>query len=313
MYGLNGVILAVPFDPATRSVLGGPVSLIDGVGQPQANTGAMHFALSSTGTAVYAPGLGESGRLLLWVDRSGLEEFLPFSAASYLSVALSPDGRRAAVGVTGVENPDVYVADLDRGTLTRVTTDASDDRLPIWSPDGQSLVFTSDRQGRAGLFLKMADGTGTAQELLLLDESIADVGAVDWTPTGDAIVVEVGHGSLLNNRDIGLVSVGDDSSWMPLIASEAAEISPAISPDGHWLAYSSNETGRFEIYVQRFPELGGRQTISTSGGHSPLWSSDGRELYYLRTVDGPPVAMMAVSIEGADSELRAGQPEELFD
>ena len=141
---------------------------------------------------------------------------------------------------------------------------------------------------------------------------MADLGAFNWTPDGAAIVVEVGHGTAAENRDIGLVSLDSSGSWTRLLDTEAREISPAISPDGRWIAYSSDETGRFELYVRRFPELDQRQTISTNGGHSPWWSSDGQELYYLLAVIGPPVAMMAVPVESTDPALRPGQPEELF-
>ena len=309
VYGLNGVILAVPFEPERREVLGGPVSLIDGVRQAQVNSGAMYFAVTDSGTAVYAPGDIESGRSLMWVDRGGRAEVLEIPANSYLGASVSPSGRHAAVGITNVENPDIYVADLDRGTLTRVTTDAGDDRFPIWSPDGQSVVFTSTREGRVGLFRKAADGTGAAELLVLFDESVTDVGANNWTPDGAAIVVEV-EANL--DRHIGLVSLDTPDSWVRVIDSEAREFTPAISPDGRWIAYSSDETGRSEIYVQRFPELGQRRPISTNGGHSPQWSSDGSELYYLHSLNGPPLAMIAVPIESGDTTLTPGLPEEWF-
>ena len=152
VYGRDGVVLAVPFDPALRRVLGGPVSLIDSVGQALVDSGAMHFALADNGTAAYIPGVVESRTSLIWVDRDGRGEVLPFPADAYLSVSLSPNGRQAGVGIDNADNQDVYVADVDRGTLTRVTFHPADDRHPIWSPDGQSLVFTSTRGGRVGLF-----------------------------------------------------------------------------------------------------------------------------------------------------------------
>ena len=221
----------------------------------------------------------------MWVDRSGEEEPLAAAARDYLSLSLSPDGTRAAVGLgSDSGNADVWVSELARGTLTRVTTDAALDTRPLWDPDGRSVVFVSDRDGPLAVYRKAADGTGTAEPLVTFDEAVTGITPYDWSADGsrlfvDAILPETG-------RDVGMVSVEEPGTWEPLIHTAARELSPAISPDGRWLAYTSDETGRNEIYVVRFPELEARRPISVGGGSGPTWSADGSELIYLRTPGG---------------------------
>ncbi len=227
-------------------------------------------------------------------------------------MSLSPDGRRAALGTDDGENLDVWVAELERGSLTRVTTDAARDSKPLWTPDGEAVVYESIRDGAHALYRKAADGTGTAEHLFTFDGA-SEVSPLDWTPDGTALLVMVT--TLETSQDIGLVSIEPpgSASWEPVIQTDAAEYSPALSPDGRWLAYASDETGRDEIYVQRFPELGQRLPISIGGGFGPAWSADGHELFYLFAPDGPPLAMMRVAIESDGTTLTAGQPERLFD
>jgi hypothetical protein len=134
----------------------------------------------------------------------------------------------------------------------------------------------------------------------------------DWTPDGTALLVSV---EMDRNDGIGLVSLEAPGSWEPLIHSEADEDCPSLSPDGGWIAYESDDTGEAEIYVQRFPDLGGRRLISIGGGYTPTWSPDGKELFYLRpvSVGGAPGTMMRVAVEREGTTLTAGQPEELFE
>ncbi len=221
-------------------------------------------------------------------------------------------GQGSALGTSGGENQDVWVADLERGSLTRVTTDAGADTKPLWTPDGQSVVYESVRDGVRALYRKAADGTGTAGQLLTFDGA-TEVSPFDWTPDGAALLVMVTMPE--TRQDIGLVSIEPtgSASWEPLIKTDASDYYPALSPDGRWLAYGSDETGREEVYVQRFPELGQRLPISVGGGFAPAWSADGREMFYLLSPSGPPVAMMRVAIESDGTTLTAGQPERLFD
>ena len=280
IYSRHGVLFGVAFDADRRTTVGGPVALLEGV-SPANATGASHFTLANNGTLVYRPGavggLSEA-RGLVRVDRTGAMEYLPVPPKPYLGIRLSPDGTQVAVGTDGIANLDVWTADLDRGSITRVTTDAAADTWPIWSPNGESLVFASTRDGDPALYRKAADGTGIVERLFSLD------GATQIVP----------------------------HDWEPLVHSQQREGRPAISPNSRWMAYDSQDTGRSEVYVQRFPELGGQRPISVGGGFAPIWSQDGMELFYLRAPTGPPVAMMRVAIDADGTTLTAGQPEELF-
>ena len=314
VYALNGVLYGVAFDVEAGQVVGGPVSLIEGV-RTSGNTGVAQFSVAGNGSLVYVPGSAgdaDASRGLMWVDAAGQAAPLPVERDQYLGISLSPDGTRAAVGTNAAENRDVWVVDLARGSRTRVTTDAEVDHLPLWSPDGESVVFASLREETPALYRKPADGTGVAERLVTIDGAMF-IAANGWTPDGTALVATVS--TSLDQSDIGLVPLtsSGSSSWEPLIQSDAQEFDGAISPDGRWLAYASNETGRNEIYVQRFPELGQRQAISIGGGYGPAWSADGRSLSYILSVGTGPLAIMRVSIESDGTTLTAGQPERLFD
>ena len=314
VYALNGVLYGVAFDVEAGQVVGGPVSLIEGV-RTSGNTGVAQFSVAGNGSLVYVPGSAgdaDASRGLMWVDAAGQAAPLPVERDQYLGISLSPDGTRAAVGTNAAENRDVWVVDLARGSRTRVTTDAELDHLPLWSPDGESVVFASLREETPALYRKPADGTGVAERLVTIDGAMF-IAANGWTPDGTALVATAS--TSLDQSDIGLVPLtsSGSSSWEPLIQSDAQEFDGAISPDGRWLAYASNETGRNEIYVQRFPELGQRQAISIGGGYGPAWSADGRSLSYILSVGTGPLAIMRVSIESDGTTLTAGQPERLFD
>ncbi len=312
VYAASGTLRAVAFDLEALEIVGNPVPVLDGV--VTKTSGAANFDLAEDGSLVYLPGSAAGGsaeRGLMWVDGAGQEEALPPAPGPYLSVSLSPDGSRAALGMNAGENLDIWVAELERGSLTRVTTDAAPDTKPLWTPDGEFVVYESLRDGTPALYRKAADGTGPAEHLFTLDGATQIV-PYDWTPNGTALLVMVETQE--TSRDIGLVSLEPPGSWEPLIQTEAREWYPALSPDGRWLAYASTETGRSEVYVQRFPELGQRRPISLEGGFGPAWSADGRELFYLLAPGGGgPQAMMRVAIESDATTLTAGQPERLFD
>ena len=307
VYALNGTLLAQGFDLDQRTVQGGAVALVDGV-RSTASSGVVMFSVSSDGTLVFVPGTsGSDGDLqLVWVDRQGNEEFLDVEAAPYERPRLSADGTRVAVEIQGDDGTSaVWVADAARGTLLRVTDAPAS--APIWTPDGQHLVFASQRDGESGLFRQSADGTGEVEHLATLENS-GRIRAGNWSPDGSRLVV-----STRGNGNIGVLTMEGEPSWSPLLDSTTTEDNPAISPDGQWIAYESDDTGRTEIYVERFPELGLRQPISTDGGYDPIWSPDGRELFYLGTRGGGAPDDVVVVTFDPGPPASVGTPEVLFD
>ena len=309
----SGALWAVPFDRAALEIAGTPAPVVEGVRVMRG--GAVLYATADDGSLVYVPGTaGTDARSLVWVDRGGQEELLTLPARDYDTLSLSPDGTRAAVVAGGDDgNVDVWVSELARGTLTRLTTRPGVDTYPLWSPDGQRVVFMSTEDGRVTLYQQAADGSGTP-ERLLTDETMTDLVPYDWSPDGETLFLT--GVSPDTDRDVGMVASDGSGTWTPLVQTPARDLAPAISPDGRWLAYASNESGLYEVYVQRFPEMLGRQQVSVGTGHRPHWSDDGRELFYLRAPTGPPRAVVRVTVEPTDSDppaLDFGTEEVLFD
>ena len=312
VYGVQGTLLAVGFD-AERLELSDatPVALVEDVAMRDERGGGAQFALADNGTLVYVSG-GPSGgggeRSLVWVDRDGREEPLPnIPPAPYVRPRLSPDGTRLAVDVQPSDgNADVWVHDLTRGTRGTLTTNAARDSGPLWTPDGTRLVFHSTRDNDSYLYSKSADGTGDAERLMAASEGRTSVIPAGWSEDGQTLVFwEIEGGASPGN--IGRVSLGAAESAELIIATEFRESAPSMAPGGDWIAYFSNESGTDEVYVQRFPELGDKVTISTAGGREPVWSRDGTELFYRG-----PEGMMVVPVE-TEPTFRVGVPELLFD
>ena len=307
----SGALWAVPFDPDSLEMVGNPVPVVEGVRVE--GGGAVQFAIAGDGTLVYIPGAAAtaSNREILWVDLDGQEEPLSTPARNYRSVVLSPDGRQALLEIEEEGGSDVWVTEMARGTLTRITTDPGLDSSPLWSTDGRRVVFSSNRSGRVELLWKAADGTGTAETLASFDEAVSLVRPYSWSPDGSVLAIEVSNPD--TGSDVGLVSVDGTGDWEPLIQTAANEEEPVISPDGRWIAYASDETGELQVYVQRFPDLGDRRQVSVGFAHHLTWSRDANALIYLR--GGPPNAVMRVTVEddAATGEPVVGTAEHLLD
>ena len=299
VYGANGTLRAVPFDLARLAVTGDPVPLLEGV--MTAPNGAVQFSLSADGSLVYVAGDAGSQsppRTLVWVDRQGREEPLPAPPRTYRYPRLSPDGTKVALDIQDQEN-DIWVWDVPRVTLTRLTFDPGLDRTPVWTPDGQRIAFSSQQDGPPNLFWQAADGTGSVERLL---ESTNSQFPTSFSPDGARLV----FGDTPN--DIAVLALEDERQMTSLVQTTFSERSGEISPDGRWLAYESNESGQREIYVRPFPDIDtGRWQVSTGGGNHPVWARSGEELFYL----APDVAVMRVAVEGA-ATFRAGTPTRLF-
>ena len=192
-------------------------------------------------------------------------------------------------------------------TLTNLTTDARADDVPIWTPDGKRIVFASTREGsRFAFFSKRADGTGAAERLLLGDGA-GYTFPFSWSADGSTLAFQ--YLGPTTESDIGVHTMDGDGTWAPLLATRAREMHPAISPDGAWIAYTSELAGTSEVYIERFPNLGDRRQVSTGGGRAPVWSRSGHELFYRRSSDR---AMMVVPIDYSPTP-KPGEAEYLFD
>ena len=311
----SGALWAVPFDLGRLDTVGTPVPLVEGVRIE--NGGAVQYAVADNGTLVYIPEGDASGmtKSLLWVDSDGDEQPLAVDSGDYRSLSLSPDGNQAALEIAGTgDETDIWVADLTRGTRYRITRDDGTAQSPLWSPDGRRVVFMSRRNGHAELFSTPADGTGEAELLVSFDASMRRAARpTGWLPDGGLIVQANFTGT---TGDIGVVSPDGDNSWQPLVQTTDYEGGAVIDPNGRWMAYYANDSGRPQLYIQRFPDLSGRRPV-TPNAYLPTWSPDGRELFYLRNPDdGPPDAVMRVTVQDPDpvgGEIGLGDPAVLVD
>jgi eukaryotic-like serine/threonine-protein kinase len=314
IYGLRGTILALPFDVASLSTSGGPTPVVDGVWQP--GSPATQLAVSATGTLVYGPPpeVTEALRTLVWVNRQGREEAIPVPPRRYGHPRLAPDGTRLALHYVGDnQNVDVWVWDFARGTWTRITSHPTIDTEPVWTLDGERLIFTSRRTGTIALFSQAANGAGTAEQLSLLSGQSNAAPAL--SPDGRHLVIRTASqgSSYLTMLDLGDSLRAPTSSSpgvrsTPLLQTEFEEYNAEISPDGKWMAYTSNESGAFEVHVRPFPDVTrGQWQVSNGGGTEPLWSRDGRELFYR----GPNHGVMTVAVTPG-AAWTAGPPRELF-
>ena len=309
----DGVLMAAPIDPGTAELTGPPVAVAADL-TVSATSGLVTYAVSESGTLIYsAGGVTGGSRELVWVTRSGDAapvdpgwRFEPPSA-NY-SWSLSPDGAQVALPRQVGRNVDIWIKQLPDGPFERLTFDDDAERYPVWTPDGQRVTYVKNESGgNYDVWWRRADGTG-APELLLDDQRSLYQG--QWRADGEWMVFRTLAGApIMGERDIVGFRPGVDSVTIPLVATaEYAEQDPTLSPDGRWLAYTSNETGRAEVYVRTFPDVDSYSVrLSTDGGSGPLWANSGSELFFV----DPERRLIAVEVE-TDSEFRIVQRETLF-
>lgn len=293
---------AARFDERRLTLTTEPIPVLGGL--DTAGGSAAHYAVSADGTLLYVPRREDvRDRQLVWVDRRGTEHPLPLAARRYSRAALAPDGRRLALAITEDDNTDVWIADAERDALIRLTHEAALDTAPLWSPDGSRIVFRSEREG-GGLYMTDVGGTGAAERLTASPGSIHTPHG--WTPDGRTLLFT--DFQSYTRQSIAVRDPGSPGGVRRLLDGDFAQLRPQVSPDGRWLAYQSDETGRFEVYVRPYPALDtGRWRVSTGGGTTPRWTKHGRELAYY---DGRGVIAVPV---GAGRAWTTGTPQRLFD
>jgi eukaryotic-like serine/threonine-protein kinase len=300
LYARDGDLYAVPFDTKKKEVSGPPKKVVEGVLMSR-NTGAAYFTLSETGTLAWVPGVAVDGeRELVWVDRKGRETPLPLPPASYLYPRLSADGRKMALEIEGPTH-DIYVYEFERGVMTKMSLDGLS-HAPVWSPDGEQIGFRSWKLGGMTLWSMPADRS-RPEERMLDEPGMQSL--VSWSPDGRSVsYVDMTRETGL---DVLVLPLHGERKPFPVAQSKFVEGSPKFSPDGQWLAYCSNESGRPEVFVQPYPGPGPKIQISTDGGTDPVWRAKGGELYYRSGAK-----MMAVEVR-TQPRFAAGRPSMLWE
>ncbi len=295
--------MAVAFDLEQLEVTGSPIPILEGVAESGGPSWFGHFVFSDTGTLVYVPTGTDSreGRTLVWVDRQGAVQPLAAPPRAYRGPRLSPDGQRVAVTIRGGDRTEIWTYDIQGDTLTRRTFEQG--TFPLWTPDGKRITFQSTRLGGPqNLFWQPADGTGVGEQLVL---SALSKTPHSWSPDGKFLAY-----TELNPTSAGNIWVLPfDGEPEPFLQEPYVESGAVFSPDGHWIAYRSNESGRHEIYVQPFPKTGAKWQISTDGGGEAAWvqTRTGQEIFYR---NGNKMMSVDVTTEPA---FTSGKPKLLFE
>ncbi len=328
VFAQPGGLYAVPFDAAARTVEGSPVRVVQDavVGFPR-EPAIAHFDVAANGTLVYVAGDAVAGleEELVWVDRDGRVEALPPAEGhvghamnlGFMGPRISPDGGRVlfwtsdpqAEGIQGY-NGELWLFDIARGTLSRLSAETHEDFWSVWTPDGRHIVSTTAQVGDnvIGLFARQADGAVPPRRLTVTGD-LRWQQPYSFTADGTMLFFQQSEGG--QQHDIWVLPWGGAGDPRPVLDGPAEEFQPAVSPDGTLLAYVSDESGSSEVYLTSLPERRTRWSVSAGGGSEPAWAPDGTELFYLQTA-GSRTALVAVSVEaGTDVEL--GRPEVLFE
>ena len=300
LYYRDSTIVAQAFNPGTLQMSGDPMPVAQGVAAMGA--AGTSFSISQTGVLAYRTAVDTPPSELTWFDRDGKRLGTLGEPAIYTNPALSPDGRRLAVGRldTATNTRDIWIIDVARGTSSRFTFDKADDLNPVWSPDGGRIAFSSNRKsGRRDLYWRAAGGLGGDEALL---ETEGQKSLEDWSSDGKTLLFNV------NTTELLAMPLAGERKPVPVLQGQYAQVQGRLSPDGRWIAYTSVESGRQEIFVQNFPPTGGKFQISTTGGAEPFWRRDGRELFFMSATK-----LCAAPVIATGSSFEAGGAKELFD
>ena len=296
----QGVLLAYPFDERTATITGDPVQVANRIGGSSTQHAA--FSASDTGILVHTGDSSEISRLT-WFDRSGRETDSKLPTANIPTFRLSPDGRQVATARMDpiLNTTDIWITDFDRTASTRFTLDPANDFAPVWSQDGKQIAFRSDRSGMNLLYRKASIGGTLDEQVSTFDASNPS----DWSPDGRHILFF--QALARTSADVGLAALNNSPQPAFILNTVFDEYDGRYSPDGRWIAYVSNESGRSEVYVQPYPITGSKWIVSSGGGTEPRWRGDGRELFYLAGGG----RLMSVMVD-TNTVFRASQPRDLF-
>jgi serine/threonine protein kinase len=303
LYVRDRTLFAQKFDPDRLTLSGEPVAVAHDV-EYVPTWGDAGFSVSENGVLTHQSG-GRLDRQLIWYDRSGKQLSVLGEPAEYRdNPRLSPDGRRVAVMRIDpeVRSGDIWLYDVARGTGSRLTFDPSVEEHPVWSPDGSRLLYSSNRAGVGDIYQKSATGAGP-EEAIFKDENFKS--PLDWSRDGRFVIFRTSTPT--TKSDLWILPMTGDRKPFPFANSAFIENEAAFSPDGKWIAYTSDESGKMEVYVQPFPQTGSKWQISTKGGITPRWRGDGKEIFYYEPAKG----RKAVDIQTAPA-FEAGVPKDLF-
>jgi Tol biopolymer transport system component/predicted Ser/Thr protein kinase len=313
LFHLQSVLAAQKFDPVAGKLSGEPVPVADHV---QYDVGTWHtsFTASDDGILVYEPGSASSGLDLVWMDRTGKLMGTVGERDIYRGMRLSPDGRRLAVSI-GDPRPDIWIFDLARGIRRRLTFDDATHFMPSWSSDGQRVAFMTQSGGggnfSSDLHAKAANGGGQDELLMRPDQAATAFSWPQWSPDGRFLIYQRSSGP--SGDSVWAVPISGEKKPF-LVAqpegSQASIVRLRLSPDGRWLAYSSTDSGRQEVYVTAFPSGSGRWQVSQNGGLFPVWRGDSQEIYFIAT--DSPIRLFAASVKAKGSEFQVESVRPLF-
>jgi Tol biopolymer transport system component len=300
LFARGTTLIAQSFDAGKLQLSGEPFPLAEQVTYNGSNSYSS-VSVSENRVMVFLSG-GLSNRQLAWFDRTGKQLGPVGPPGAYNDIVLSHDGKRLAMQRLVEGNTDIWLMDIERGVPSRFTFDSTTEDNPVWSPDGNLIVFSSGGESPFNLYRKVSSGAGN-QEVLFKSDIAKE--ATDWSSDGRFIIFTA-YGQKTAG-DLWILPVSGDAKPYPILETEFEEGEGYFSPDGRWVAYVSNESGRSEVYVQSFPQTGGKWLISTGGGAQPHWRGDGKELFYV----APDKTLMAVGVN-ATSTFETAAPTPLF-
>jgi Tol biopolymer transport system component len=294
------------FDTGALKLVGEPFLIVE---QVKTYFIVPHLSVAENGTMAFQSGVAQPPQLV-WFDRSGKKLGTVGEPADYSNPSIAPDGKRLAVGVRDpdTEKRDIWLFDMARGIKARFTFDPANDINPVWSKDGSRIFFTSDRKGQRDIFQKKVNA---AEEEELLYASTEMKNVEDLSPDGRLLIYNTNPGTSNHPTgiDLWLAPLEGERNPRPFLKTQFSEEQAAISPDGRWVAYCSDESGRAEIYVATFPQLSGKWQVSVDGGAEPQWRRDGKELFFTNAGR----KLMAAEVKTGSGAFQAEAPKLLFE